>query len=406
MSEHQLPDSVQSSSEPQSLAELFHLVKSLLPEEQKVVAAPPEMKVADAIELMLEHNYSQLPVVAGNAVLGVFSFRSLSAGMLEMGSPGAPLGDLPVDEFMEEFAFVHPSDSWESLLDLLDRDDGVLVGNWDHLGGILTAMDVLEYLHGIARPFVLLAEIELSLRRIINACVSDEEWEDCVANGLGGKYPSDRIPADLTEVTFNDYMQIIGCKENWSLFAVAFGQDEGQRKRTISRLTQARLLRNDVFHFRRRLTEYDQQRLADCRAWLHMKLRAFEARQHLPSAVVESPGRPTEKDFALVLTRRPVPRGQQQLYKALYDAGDVGLTQDELIEVMGRRDRYDLAGVMGALGRRVNNTPGYSQEKTPGMGMALTWEQTRDGQWRYCLRPGMRRALRELNPSWLYQMTP
>lgn len=406
MGEQQLPEQSESSSEPQSLAELFHLVKSLLPKDQKVVVAPPEMKVAEAIALMLEHNYSQLPVVAGDAVLGVFSFRSLSAGALEMASAGEPLGELPVDEFMEELAFVHLSDSWESLLGLLDRDDGVLVGNWDHLEGILTAMDVLEYLHGIARPFVLLAEIELSLRRIINACVSDEEWEDCAANGLGHLYPPDRMPADLTEVTFNDYVQIIGNGRNWPLFAVALGKDDGQRKRTISRLEEARLLRNDVFHFRRRLTEHDQQRLADCRAWLHMKLRTFEARQHLPSTVVEGTGRPTEQDFALVLTRRPVPRGQRQLYKALYDAGDVGLVQDELVEVMGRRDRYDLAGVMGALGRRVNNTPGHGQEKMPGMSMVLTWDQTRDGQWRYRLRTGMRIALEELDPSWLHEMTP
>lgn len=69
MTEQQLLHKSESSSEPQSLAELFHLVKSLLPADQKVVVAPPELKVADAIELMLEHNYSQLPVVAGNAVL-------------------------------------------------------------------------------------------------------------------------------------------------------------------------------------------------------------------------------------------------------------------------------------------------------------------------------------------------
>lgn len=87
-------------------------------------------------------------------------------------------------------------------------------------------------------------------------------------------------------------------------------------------------------------------------------------------------------------------------------AGDAGQTQDELIEVMGRRDRYDLAGVMGALGRRVNNTPGYGQEKTPGTGMILTWQQTADGQWRYWLKPQMRQALEELDPSWLHEMTP
>lgn len=94
-----------------------------------------------------------------------------------------------------------------------------------------------------------------------------------------------------------------------------------------------------------------------------MEVFAFKASQHLPAAVVEGSDQPTTQDFTFILTRRWVPRGQQQLYKALYDAGAAGQTQDELIEVMGRRERYDLAEVRGALGRRVNNTPGYGQEK-------------------------------------------
>ena len=68
-----------------SVAELFHLVGSLIPEGQRVITAPPDMKVADAIRIMSKNNFAQLPVVAGGLVLGVFSLRSFASGLLKMG---------------------------------------------------------------------------------------------------------------------------------------------------------------------------------------------------------------------------------------------------------------------------------------------------------------------------------
>jgi len=88
-------------SEIQSLAEVFHLVKNLIPEDQEVVTASPDMTVVETVQLMQKHNFSQLPVVAGDTVLGVFSFRSLTTQLLKMGQITEYFGELPVDEFME-----------------------------------------------------------------------------------------------------------------------------------------------------------------------------------------------------------------------------------------------------------------------------------------------------------------
>ncbi len=113
---------------------------------------------------------------------------------------------------------------------------------------------------------------------------------------------------------------------------------------------------------------------------------------------------PTLADFKRVLTRRAVSRGQKQLYKALYDAGDAGLTNDEMVRIMGRRDRQDLVGILGALGGRVNNTPGYGRAARPGIEMLLIIESAPGEQWRYYLRPETRETLEELNPPWLHEM--
>ena len=172
-----MSDATASESSTGSMAELFHLVKSLIPEGQEVVTVPPDLRVAEAIEIMDKHKFSQVPVVAGNVVLGVFSFRSLALRLMRMRQAAEGFGELPVDEFVDQVQFVQPLDNWESILKYLDREDGVLVGHSERLDGIVTPMDVLTYLHVIASPFVMLAEIELSLRRIIDACVSQDELE-------------------------------------------------------------------------------------------------------------------------------------------------------------------------------------------------------------------------------------
>jgi hypothetical protein len=128
--------------------------------------------------------------------------------------------------------------------------------------------------------------------------------------------------------------------------------------------------------------------------------------REIERAAGSGPAEPAHEDYVRVLTHIPVPRGQQQLYKALYDARDEGLTHDELVEVMGRRDRQDLSGVLGALGRRISGIPGYGEANRPGVEMVISYEQLADGLQRLRLVPEMRQALEELEPSWLHEMTP
>jgi hypothetical protein len=79
---------------------------------------------------------------------------------------------------------------------------------------------------------------------------------------------------------------------------------------------------------------------------------------------------------------------------------------DELVEVMGRRHLQDLSGVLGALGRRISGIPGNGKARRPGVEMVVSYMQPADGQQRLCLVPAMRKALEELDPGWLHEMTP
>ena len=92
-----------------------------------------------------------------------------------------------------------------------------------------------------------------------------------------------------------------------------------------------------------------------------------------------------------VLTRLDVPAGQRDLFKALYAAGDAGLSAGELSRAIGRTPS-ELAGVLGALGHRVQRTEGVPPGKPLGI-LLLVEIREQDKEWRYWLRPAFRKVL-------------
>ncbi|MCA9979174.1 MAG: HNH endonuclease [Anaerolineales bacterium] len=159
-----------------------------------------------------------------------------------------------------------------------------------------------------------------------------------------------------------------------------------------------------------------EQQLARFDDWtpetIETRRRAMEAwareRWHVYLPVhVDNPDEASEvglEDFRRVLERTSIPRGQRQLYSALYHYAD-GLTSDELVEIMSRRDRHDLSGVLGALGRRINQTPGYLKTHKPGTPFFfdVSWQ---GNQQHYRLRPVLRAILDEMQPDWLDMCAP
>jgi hypothetical protein len=138
-----------------------------------------------------------------------------------------------------------------------------------------TPIDVVIYLQGVANAFVLLEEIELSLRAMIRKAVDESALKACIDNSLKGVYPPDKLPGRLEDMTVHDLVQVVRARRNWEKFTPVFG---GSRERINARLSPLPNLRNDVFHFRREITVEDHQVLADLRDWLLMKIRTVEAR--------------------------------------------------------------------------------------------------------------------------------
>ena len=281
MSSSKTPATTIASDAP-PITELFHRVNSVIPDEQELLTVDPIMAVSDAMDLLEKHGFSQAPVVVGREVLGLFSYQTFSRAVITYSREATksrkfdPL-ELTVEECMEPRPpFARVTDEFVEWFDVLDRCDYVLVGSPDRLQGIVTAMDILRYLYRVASPFVLIGEVELALRALMQMAVDGETLATCARECLKDKYEPDKMPTQLHEMTFNDYIQIVGDGRGWPHFEPLLG---GNRVRTRAKLEQLRDIRNIIFHFRREITVEEHQTLAANRDWMLRKVRAATARQ-------------------------------------------------------------------------------------------------------------------------------
>jgi len=275
----EVADFRQRTETPKRLSDLFHVVNRVIPEGQAVRWVSPETPAREALAIMKELGFSQLPVKEGAAVLGLFTYRAFALEAAQIGDSKIDIASLPVEEFLEHErpAYARLSDEFSALIEELDMKDCVVVSGPEDLIAILTPMDVLRYLNSVANAYVLIEEIEVSLRVLIRAATPDLElFKSCIDNALASKYKEGEIPSRLEEMTFDDYIALLRDGRNWAHFETVFG---GTRDRTRGKLEPIRKLRNDVFHFRGEISVGDHERLATCRSWLMRCIRKMDARQ-------------------------------------------------------------------------------------------------------------------------------
>lgn len=261
------------------LTSVFHRVNNVLPEDYDPVFVEYDTSVNEALRLMKENNFSQIPVKAGKEVLGIFSYRSFSSKVIEMIGERLDLDHFPVGEFIEPVDFVDVLDDLTKSLDELDKRDVVLVGNRNDLRGLFTPIDLVNYLYKLSSPFILLGEIEGAIRNILRSCATPEQLIGMAQLTLAHVYQPEKMPKSIEEMTFNDYIQIIGDGRTWNSFEVIFMTGDLQRRRTRAKLEEIRDFRNDVFHFRREINEDDIKKLLAHRDWIKNALTAYQAKK-------------------------------------------------------------------------------------------------------------------------------
>lgn len=203
---------------------------------RKPVSVNPNTTLECATTIMLLNGYSQLPVTQGEYhVKGVVSWESIGV-MTSLGRNCEFVHQCMDTEYQE----IDASASLFEAVGIIEHNGYVLVKDNNKITGIVTASDIAQQFAQLSTPFLLVGEIERQLRRLLTHGKFNPEQLRASQNPESAK-PIDG-PADLT---FGDYVQLLGKEENWS----RLGMSGIDRKKFVERLNEVREIRNEVMHF-------------------------------------------------------------------------------------------------------------------------------------------------------------
>ncbi|MEU8799780.1 CBS domain-containing protein [Spirillospora sp. NPDC048819] len=231
--EHETPGTGAEEQEPAPAALRIRDLPTARLDEGGLVCLSPADDLPHARMIMMERNFSQLPVMSGPYVLkGVVSWQSIAfahaAGKCDTlaDATSKPAPEVSIEA---ELLVTIPD---------INRHNCVFVRDTDQkISGLVTAADLSLEFGRLTSPFLLLGEIERRLRRCVDRmCPTVGELRDASGYGNAGS------PDDLT---IGQIIKIFKKPERWARLNWELPHDG-----FVGKLNEIRLTRNEVAHFR------------------------------------------------------------------------------------------------------------------------------------------------------------
>ena len=198
------------------------------------VCVSPDASLLEATTLMIQHGYSQLPLIQGTReVRGLLSWTSLGTAT-QLGAETKTAKDAASKD-------VHILAASIPLIDatpLIIANEVVLVKAADGtIQGIVTTTDLAQEFQALTEPFILLSEIENLIRAICSNRYVLEELRTVRDN-------NNRPIESLADFTFGEYVRLLENATRWEKSGIKL-----ERRAFIKALDEVREIRNDVMHF-------------------------------------------------------------------------------------------------------------------------------------------------------------
>jgi CBS domain-containing protein len=283
-------------------------VKDLLEGRAKPVTVQQHDSLQLALELMIEHDYSQLPVVNGeNEPLGLVTSDSILRAMAHF---GVTLNQLRVaDAIVRPEAFKSDEDLFE-LLDELRDSFAVLIKDTDgKLTGIVTSYDTTEYFRKRGEDIMLVEDIENYLKDYIKAAfinLRGEINQSALETAIEEITPSNRelkkqfgkalnhyierqsdtqhpfnqelldeiftkhfgpktSPKKFEDLSLGEFIDLFLHDSRWQRYSPALPLDKNGIRKILHTVRDTR---NNLMHFRQETTPLQRDALRRCQAWL------------------------------------------------------------------------------------------------------------------------------------------
>lgn len=271
-------------------------VSTLIKAQRELVCVKTGDIVSDALKLMIDHDYSQLPVVDANGALtGIVSEQSIARTFYHLNhkrSAQQPIIDIlsiQVDHCLDTPATVEPeSDLFEALASLRDRYSVIVTQNNKPVG-ILTDYDTTAFFRSLTEGLLYVQDVEEMLRQSITQTLAQPHTLAPAIIAAVGKDDNDssKPKKAFTELNFGETIRIVTHPQNWANFQPMFGQLE-----IFDRLmNQVRVIRNQIAHFRGNTDPSQIDVLKRASHWLERRIRPSQPAKlaTAPAATVASP---------------------------------------------------------------------------------------------------------------------
>jgi CBS domain-containing protein len=189
-----------------------------------------------AVTMMLQFDYSQLPIMHGEReVKGMISWKSI-ASRYSIGGECCK-----VQNCREDAQVVDGNGTLFDAIPTIVKHGYVLVRNPQdrRITGIVTASDLSLQFQQLAEPFLLLREIELHIRQLLQEKVFPEDLD-----WLGSADTTAPKPKSISDLSFGGYIRLLQRPQVWARLSLNIDQSS-----LTLQLEQVRQIRNDVMHF-------------------------------------------------------------------------------------------------------------------------------------------------------------
>lgn len=229
------PDLTATTEPSPAITDPTYRIGKLAAANKPPLSVKPDTTVAEAVALMLLHDFSQLPVMQSEAtVKGMIGWQSLGA-RIALGTKCDR-----VSECMEKATERSSEDSLFAVIPDIVQNQCILVRNNENkITGIITTSDLSLQFGQLAEPFLLLSEIEQHIRRMIQKRFALDDLKQA-------KDPKDteREVSSVDDLSFGEYIRLLEEPSRWDKLKVKI-----DRKIFVSQLQEVRNIRNDVMHF-------------------------------------------------------------------------------------------------------------------------------------------------------------
>lgn len=219
-------------------ADAVKRVQSMAAANHKPTFVDRNDSLEHAVTLMLQHDYSQLPVVSGGerTLIGYISWKTIGLSNWR-GVKGDKVGDFMSDQITT----IKRTETLLKAIEIVSQKEFVIVLKEDKsMSGIITTADVASEFFTItqAEAFLLLEQIELHIRNLINrgGILLEELQKVCIEEGREVKC--------IDDLTFGEYIRIFENPKHWKKINI-----RNEKESFVSFLQEVREVRNDVMHF-------------------------------------------------------------------------------------------------------------------------------------------------------------